>query len=156
MVHIVEGQYKLLTTVNLMVGCISSHVLCAKAGSTHEVLLQYTAWWWLSQGKRTCATELWTELAAFFTNTYLHWNDKLIDELWLSEFSILLTFSWKLTKLACHFKEDTSLIIVSTDKIRACKWKFEFWRSCICFCELISFLLFTAVVIKSVVLRNFW
>lgn len=88
----------------------------------------------------TCVT-LW--IASWTSHLFMdhHFYSKELQtgKVWLFRLCIWWTaFLWKWIKWACFLNKQLTAIVTS-DEIWDFMWKLEFWKTCICHCELDSF-----------------
>ena len=98
-------------------------VVCDELGSI-SVVLKYGV---CLKEKPLCACSgLFAELATFSRETIFTWkNNWQIHGLFRLEY---LANIFSKMKWVCQFQETTD--ILASDKLWACKWKYEFWKTC--------------------------
>lgn len=111
--------------------------------SQHKTLLLHIDAQWFSWGKwSTYVIELQAELAIFSTEHHFYLKE------WSTNYGNLDLSNWqtcsqKWVKWTCHFKKKKKwlMVFVTNDKNWALKQKSEFWKTCISYRKLGSFLI---------------
>lgn len=67
---------------------------------------------------------------------YFYLKKYLVDKLWQFRFKYLGDIFLKLNEMSLAFQGIQLTVFFASDKIQAFKWKFEFWKICICHNEL--------------------
>lgn len=106
--------------------------------NTHTICLLLPEGLWLSSGKAPVRlVELWAKLTAFSWNSvFICKNDwwTMVIQCWV--FGNIFS---KMNKVCPSLQGKQLTAIVAHGKIRAFKWKLEFWKTCLCHPELPSF-----------------